>query len=146
VLVGGLSTFLGVVPLIFSQSDLMKALFYGFWGMVLLGLSHGIILLPVILSCVGPLDATPENAVVMGNDSEPLEEKATEKVRRDFLSSPGSACQSDPTSDTSVRHHLDSDVDVSRCSSQRPRSSPLPAHSEISVNDMHHNCPQSGPS
>lgn len=45
VVIGGISTFLGVTPLVFSSSDLMKALFYGFMGMVLLGCSHGVILL-----------------------------------------------------------------------------------------------------
>ena len=58
VVIGGLSTFLGVLPLIFSTSDLMKTLFFGFWGMVLLGCSHGVILLPVMLSYIGPLETT----------------------------------------------------------------------------------------
>jgi len=62
VALGGLSTFLGVVPLIFSTSDIMMILFYSFWGMVLLGCSHGLILLPVILSLVGP-ETTKHNQV-----------------------------------------------------------------------------------
>lgn len=37
VVIGGLSTFLGVVPLLFSTSYLMLSLFFGFWGMVILG-------------------------------------------------------------------------------------------------------------
>jgi predicted RND superfamily exporter protein len=54
VALGGLSTFLGVVPLMFSSSDITMILFYSFWGMVILGCSHGLILLPVVLSFVGP--------------------------------------------------------------------------------------------
>lgn len=54
VVIGGLSTFLGVVPLLFSSSTLMRNLFFGFWGMVIIGCGHGIIVLPVILSYLGP--------------------------------------------------------------------------------------------
>ena len=56
VALGGLSTFLGVIPLVFSSSDMMKILFYAFWGMVILGCSHGLIVLPVLLSIFGPED------------------------------------------------------------------------------------------
>jgi uncharacterized membrane protein YdfJ with MMPL/SSD domain len=58
VVIGGLSTFLGVLPLLFSTSAMLKTLFFGFWGMVLLGCSHGVIFLPVILSYVGPIQTT----------------------------------------------------------------------------------------
>jgi len=59
VVIGGLSTFLGVVPLLFSSSIMMKNLFFGFWGMVILGMSHGTILLPVLLSYAGPIRTVP---------------------------------------------------------------------------------------
>ena len=54
VLVGGLSTLLGVLPLAFSTSELMRTVFVAFAGMVVLGVSHGLVVLPVILSIVGP--------------------------------------------------------------------------------------------
>jgi len=54
VLVGGLSTMLGVLPLAFSSSELMRTVFTAFMGMVVLGVSHGLIVLPVVLSLVGP--------------------------------------------------------------------------------------------
>ena len=54
VALGGLSTFLGVIPLVFSSSDMMKILFYAFWGMVILGCSHGLVVLPVLLAMFGP--------------------------------------------------------------------------------------------
>jgi Patched family len=139
VVVGGLSTFLGVVPLIFSQSDLMKALFFGFWGMVLLGLSHGVILLPVILSYVGPLNTTPENAVPTGTYSEHSGDEATDKVGHDSLRSPSSVCQTVPTSEASTRHHLNSDGDLSQSSCQKPGYFPPPVPSEV-----HHAFPQGG--
>lgn len=56
VLIGGFSTFLGVLPLFFSSSEVMMTLFYGFVGMVALGCSVGLSVLPIILSMVGPLD------------------------------------------------------------------------------------------
>ena len=53
-LLGGLSTFLGIMPLAFSTSKLLSTVFTAFVLMIILGLSHGLILLPVLLSLVGP--------------------------------------------------------------------------------------------
>ena len=103
VFVGGFSTFLGVVPLMFSQSDFMKALFFGFWGMVILGLGHGLIVLPVILSYIGPL-----KTVAMKVNHEELDESIEDEGPH-ISNTTGSACPSVPTSDTSMRIHLDSD-------------------------------------
>lgn len=55
VLLGGLSTFLGVLPLAFSTSTVMQTVFICLCAMVVLGLAHGLIVLPVILSFVGPI-------------------------------------------------------------------------------------------
>lgn len=54
VLIGGLSTFFGMLPLAFSTSSVFKAVFVLFAGLVSLGISHGLILLPVLLSIFGP--------------------------------------------------------------------------------------------
>jgi len=54
VLIGGLSTFLGVIPLAFASSDIFYTLFITFLGLVVLGLAHGLIFLPVVLSLLGP--------------------------------------------------------------------------------------------
>jgi len=55
VLLGGLSTMLGVLPLAFSTSALMRTVFVAFIEMIVLGVTHGLVLLPVILSLCGPL-------------------------------------------------------------------------------------------
>lgn len=54
ILVGGLSTFLAVIPLAFSTSDIIGTVFTAFFSMVTLGVAHGLIFLPVVLSLVGP--------------------------------------------------------------------------------------------
>ena len=54
VLVSGLSTFLGVVPLMFSNNDIILTFVITFGGVVVLGLLHGLVLLPVLLSLLGP--------------------------------------------------------------------------------------------
>ena len=54
VLIGGFSTFLGVIPLAFASSDIFHTLFITFLGLVVLGLAHGLIFLPVVLSLLGP--------------------------------------------------------------------------------------------
>jgi Patched family len=59
VLVGGLSTFLGVVPLAFSSNEVNKIIFISFFAMVTLGIGHGLIFLPVVLSLVGPTNTSP---------------------------------------------------------------------------------------
>jgi predicted RND superfamily exporter protein len=53
ILLGGISTFLGTVPLAFSTSEIFGTVFVAFLGMVTLGIAHGLILLPVILSTIG---------------------------------------------------------------------------------------------
>jgi len=58
VFIGGVSTFLGTLPLAFSSSTIFYTIFIAFVGLVTLGIGHGLILLPVILSILGPEDQT----------------------------------------------------------------------------------------
>ena len=53
VLAGGASTLLGTIPLAFSTSLLFSSIFVAFLGLVVLGIGHGLILLPVLLSILG---------------------------------------------------------------------------------------------
>lgn len=57
VFVGGFSTLLGVLPLALSQSEIFWTTFVIFFGLVLLGLLHGLVLLPVLLSIIGPIES-----------------------------------------------------------------------------------------
>jgi predicted RND superfamily exporter protein len=54
VMLGGISTFLGVLPLAFSSSTIFFTIFVAFLALVTLGIGHGLILLPVLLSILGP--------------------------------------------------------------------------------------------
>jgi Niemann-Pick C1 protein len=56
VLLGGLSTFLGVLMLAFSTSEVFRTVFRALVGLVVLGCGYGLILLPVVLSMIGPED------------------------------------------------------------------------------------------
>lgn len=51
---GGISTFLGVMLLAASKSYVFRVLFQTFFLTVVLGLIHGMLLLPAVLSLVGP--------------------------------------------------------------------------------------------
>merc|ERR1711933_27295 len=55
ILLGGFSTFLGTIPLAFSTTEVFKSCCYCFVVMVVLGIIHGLVLLPVVLSYWGPL-------------------------------------------------------------------------------------------
>ena len=59
ILLGGLSTLLGVLPLAFSQSDVFRTFFFTYLGIVILGTTHGLILTPVLLSIIGPPHVPP---------------------------------------------------------------------------------------
>jgi Niemann-Pick C1 protein len=55
ILMGAISTFLGIIPLGFSTSEIFHTIFVIFIGLVTLGAANGLILLPVLLSLVGPV-------------------------------------------------------------------------------------------
>jgi predicted RND superfamily exporter protein len=59
VFIGGLSAFLGILPLAFSSSEIFTSAIFlslSFLGLVTLGCAHGLILVPVILSTFSPED------------------------------------------------------------------------------------------
>jgi len=56
VFVGGLSTFLGVLALLFSTGAIFRTFFVMFMSMVVLGMSHGLMFIPVMLSLTGPIN------------------------------------------------------------------------------------------
>jgi uncharacterized membrane protein YdfJ with MMPL/SSD domain len=62
ILLGGTTTFLGIIPLLFSVSDVFATVFYTFLGIVVLGMGHGLILLPVLLSMFGPEETVSMSA------------------------------------------------------------------------------------
>ena len=75
ILVGGLTTLLGVVPLAISTLDIFGTVFKAFFGMIALGTTHGLILLPVILSIVGPTAFVRGHAVIEGNTDKREDDK-----------------------------------------------------------------------
>jgi len=54
VLCGAISTFLGVMLLVLSKSYVFRVLFQTFFLTVVFGLAHGLLLLPALLSLIGP--------------------------------------------------------------------------------------------
>jgi Niemann-Pick C1 protein len=64
VLLGGLTTFLGVTVLAFSEGAVFFRFFVLFSSMVALGMTHGLIFLPVLLSYIGPEFVVHENTLI----------------------------------------------------------------------------------
>jgi Niemann-Pick C1 protein len=77
---GGITTFLGTVPLAFSSSEIFTSVFIAFIALVVLGITHGLILLPVILSIFGTEDSTYRPKGTICKDSmTPTESEASEE-------------------------------------------------------------------
>lgn len=55
---GGLSTFLAIIVLGGARSYIFKVFFRMWFGIIVFGLGNGFILLPVILSLIGPTSGT----------------------------------------------------------------------------------------
>lgn len=54
IMIGGFSTFLGVLPLSFTRSEVFLTFFYSFLAIPTLGVAHGLVFVPVVLSLIGP--------------------------------------------------------------------------------------------
>ena len=70
VLNGGISTFIAFILLVSSDSHVFSSFFKIFFLVVVFGLFHGLVLLPVVLRLAGP---APYNGA--GNNTPPTEKK-----------------------------------------------------------------------
>ena len=75
VLLGGMTTFLGTLLLVFASSDIFFTFFVIFFGIVVLGVSHGLILLPVVLSIIGPEEQVSTSIAKKSNENQKPSEK-----------------------------------------------------------------------
>jgi len=86
VLVGGLSTLLGFVPMLFSTANVFITFAYTVVPMVLLSLLHGLVFLPVLLSFLGPSTSreTGEDCIIdfINYDIDNNEEEYRQRKRR----------------------------------------------------------------
>ncbi|KAL7549228.1 hypothetical protein ACHAWF_012501 [Thalassiosira exigua] len=56
-LLGGASTFIGILPVSFSTSETFMTVFIIFCGLILLGVLHGLMFIPCVLSIIGTRDS-----------------------------------------------------------------------------------------
>lgn len=75
ILLGAVSTFLGILPLALSTSTIFHTVFISFFGLVVLGASHGLVLLPVLLSLVGPQSDNAGQNATASTQQRPNEEE-----------------------------------------------------------------------
>lgn len=92
IMIGGVTTFLGVVPLCLSVTKVFMTVFLAFFAMVCLGISHGLVLLPVLLSYIGPTTGLPHTRYHddKTNDSlvRPLEEPEVSEEETQEITDP----------------------------------------------------------
>jgi len=67
ILLGGLSTFIATIPVLFASSKLFGDIFDSFFALITLSVCHGLILLPVVLSIIGPV-GNPEQEIPRRHD------------------------------------------------------------------------------
>jgi predicted RND superfamily exporter protein len=54
-LLGAISTFLGILCLAFSTSEILRSVFISIIGLIILGSLNGLVFLPVALALIGPV-------------------------------------------------------------------------------------------
>lgn len=71
VFLGGLTTFIGIAPLAASNSNIFRTFFKMFFGIIVYGVGHGLVLMPVVLSLLGSMSgrdvATTQDSTVKPN-------------------------------------------------------------------------------
>ena len=70
IFLGGISSLLGTLALAFSTSSIFFSVFVVFFGLVILGVIHGLIFLPIILATFGPEDPPVNMASQFERESE----------------------------------------------------------------------------
>ena len=73
---GGFSTFLAIITMAAAKSYIFKAFFKLWFGIIVFGMANGFMLLPVILSLVGPLQSLDEVKKVSDGDDGNRTDKA----------------------------------------------------------------------
>jgi Niemann-Pick C1 protein len=87
VLLGGMSTFLAIIPLVFASSDILMVFVISLVSVVLLGLLHGLMFLPVVLSLIGPIGNKSQTV----NEAQTIQSKSFSDCEDAFMSEHESA-------------------------------------------------------
>jgi hypothetical protein len=129
IFVGGLTTFLSVCPLVLSTTHIFITVFWSFFALVVLGFTHGLILLPVVLSLIGPVSTHQKEIDSQSTSKQQCSPPAATTKGRDSSSESSTSSTSSNKDDEPVRQSYSEEEiderDVKKKASETKRTVPF---------------------
>lgn len=119
IFIGGVTTFLGVCPLVLSTTHIFMTVFWAFLAIVALGFTHGLILLPVVLSVIGPTATHHSQSANHSNGGPPGLKKAASSSSSVSSTSSTSSGKAGKFDDDILQSSTEEELEELNCEKER---------------------------